>query len=105
MVFSKSYCPYCKSAKALLEKSGAVYKAIELDEECKLYCSLWQHSTEANSTPADGSDIQNALETISGQRTVPNIYIKQKHIGGSSDLNALGGKLGGLLKDAGALKA
>lgn len=56
---------------------------------------------------ADGSDIQDALEQISGQRTVPNVYIKQKHIGGNSDVQSLksGGKLQTLLKEAGALKA
>ena len=42
---------------------------------------------------------------INGQRTVPNIYIKQKHIGGNSDLQSLSkaGKLDALLKDAGVL--
>lgn len=44
---------------------------------------------------------------MSGQRTVPNSYIAQKHIGGNSDLQALfkSGELEKLLKDAGALKA
>ena len=32
--------------------------------------------------------MQNALEQITGQRTVPNIFIAGKHIGGCSDLNA-----------------
>lgn len=56
---------------------------------------------------ADGSDLQNALEGISGQRTVPNIYIQQKHIGGNSDLQSLanGGKLDKLLQENGAVKA
>lgn len=36
----------------------------------------------------EGSAIQAALAEISGQRTVPNIFIKQKHIGGNSDLQA-----------------
>ncbi|KAG5995730.1 glutaredoxin [Claviceps pusilla] len=51
--------------------------------------------------------MQDALEQISGQRSVPNIYIKQKHIGGNSDLQSLhnAGELEKLLKEAGALKA
>lgn len=55
----------------------------------------------------DGAELQNALEDISGQRTVPNVYIKQKHIGGNSDLQSLksAGKLKALLKDAGAMTA
>jgi glutaredoxin 3 len=51
----------------------------------------------------DGSAIQTALQEISNQRTVPNIFIKQKHIGGNSNLQAIAGKLPELLKDAGAL--
>jgi glutaredoxin 3 len=31
VVFSKSYCPYCKSSKDLLDKLGAKYEALELD--------------------------------------------------------------------------
>jgi len=35
-----------------------------------------------------GSEIQNALQTISGQRTVPNVYIKGTHLGGNDDTQA-----------------
>ncbi|KAI1138442.1 putative glutaredoxin [Hypoxylon sp. FL0543] len=84
-VFSKSYCPYCASSKRLLDSLGAKYKLVELDEE------------------PDGSAIQNALEEISGQRTVPNIFIGKKHIGGNSDLQAKSGELKNLLKEVGAL--
>jgi glutaredoxin 3 len=31
-VFSKSYCPYCKATKSLLDSMGAKYYAIELDQ-------------------------------------------------------------------------
>ena len=31
-VFSKSYCPYCKSAKTLLSEKGAKAYIIELDQ-------------------------------------------------------------------------
>ena len=31
MVFSKDYCPYCKQTKALLNKKGVQYKAVEMD--------------------------------------------------------------------------
>ncbi|RDW71192.1 putative glutaredoxin Grx1 [Coleophoma crateriformis] len=84
-VFSKSYCPYCKATKALLNEMGAKYYAIELDQV------------------DDGAAIQDALQQISGQRSVPNIYIKKQHIGGNSDLQAKKGDLPTLLKDAGAL--
>ena len=35
---------------------------------------------------ADGAERQAALLQISGQRTVPNIFINGKHLGGNSDL-------------------
>ncbi|KAM3499915.1 hypothetical protein MY10362_006872 [Beauveria mimosiformis] len=89
VVFSKSYCPYCKATKSLLSSLDANAKVVELDEE------------------ADGSAVQDALEQISGQRTVPNVYIAKKHIGGNSDVQSLSssGKLKALLAEAGAIKA
>lgn len=35
-VFSKSYCPYCKATKALLNEKGAKFYSIELDQVGKL---------------------------------------------------------------------
>ncbi|CAI7620568.1 hypothetical protein PENPOL_c004G06939 [Penicillium polonicum] len=84
VVFSKSYCPYCDSSKKLLDGLNAKYTALELDQD------------------EEGAAIQSALAEISGQRTVPNIFINKKHIGGNSDLQ---GKkdLKDLLKSAGAI--
>lgn len=89
VVFSKTYCPYCRATKQTLDGLKVEYDLLELDQE------------------SDGAALQDALEEISGQRTVPNVYIKQKHIGGNSDVQSLqkSGKLEALLKDAGALKA
>lgn len=36
----------------------------------------------------DGDDIQRALKDLTGQSTVPNIFIAGNHIGGCSDLKA-----------------
>ena len=88
VVFSKSYCPYCRASKSLLnEKLGSQdqYFLMELDEV------------------DDGAALQDALEEITGQRSVPNIFIGHKHLGGNSDLQAKKGQLDGLLKSAGAL--
>ncbi|KAJ5487730.1 hypothetical protein N7530_002030 [Penicillium desertorum] len=84
VVFSKSYCPYCDSSKKLLDSLNAKYTTLELDLE------------------EEGAAIQSALAEISSQRTVPNIFINKKHIGGNSDLQ---GKkdLKELLKEAGAI--
>ncbi|CAD6893467.1 unnamed protein product [Tilletia controversa] len=76
-VFSKSYCPYCVKAKkaiANLKMGDGEVGIIELDQD------------------SDGADIQAYLADKTGQRTVPNIFIKGKHIGGSSDLLELESK-------------
>jgi glutaredoxin 3 len=87
IVFSKSYCPYCIRAKQLLKSLGATGKIIELDNE------------------KDGAAMQTALAEISKQRTVPNIFIKGKHLGGCDDTVAAhrNGTLVPMLKDAGAI--
>ncbi|MCJ1255315.1 hypothetical protein MMC24_003131 [Lignoscripta atroalba] len=84
-VFSKSYCPYCRATKALLSEMGAKFYAIELDQI------------------DDGAALQDALEEMTHQRSVPNIFIKQQHIGGNSDLQGKKKELPSLLKEAGAV--
>ncbi|KAH7858873.1 hypothetical protein Vadar_028946 [Vaccinium darrowii] len=64
VVFSKTYCGYCKQVKQLLSKLGATYKVVELDVE------------------NDGSEMQQALAELTGQGTVPNVFIGGKHNGG-----------------------
>ncbi|KAJ3119159.1 hypothetical protein HK100_000454 [Physocladia obscura] len=83
VVFSKSYCPYCKKAKDLLDSYGATYEQLELDMR------------------DDGADIQQYLAEKTGQRTVPNIFINQKQVGGCDDLFKLNaaGELKNLLKN------
>lgn len=71
-VASKTYCPYCTAAKRLIEDVYPEAYVLELD------------------TIDNGDEIQNILAKITGQRTVPNIFINEKHIGGNSDLQALG---------------
>jgi glutaredoxin 3 len=58
----------------------------------------------ANMVSDDGADIQNALQELTGQRTVPNIFINHQHIGGNSDLQSRKAELPRLLSEAGALK-
>ncbi|KAL6634748.1 hypothetical protein ACP70R_027419 [Stipagrostis hirtigluma subsp. patula] len=87
VVFSKTYCPFCTRVKQLLTQLGASCKAVELDVE------------------SDGSELQSALAEWTGQRTVPNVFIKGKRIGGCDDTMAAhnGGKLVPLLREAGAI--
>ncbi|KAK7855999.1 glutaredoxin-C4 [Quercus suber] len=66
-IFSKSYCPYCRKAKNVFKSLNQVPHVVELDER------------------DDGSIIQDALSEIVGRRTVPQVFINGKHIGGSDD--------------------
>ncbi|QLQ78708.1 hypothetical protein HG537_0B00570 [Torulaspora globosa] len=86
-VASKTYCPYCQATLKTL-----------FDE---LHISKAQSLVLQLNTMEDGAEIQEALFEINGQKTVPNIYIDGKHIGGNSDLQELksSGKLQELLKD------
>ncbi|CAM8974973.1 hypothetical protein QQ045_030926 [Rhodiola kirilowii] len=87
VVFSKTYCGYCSRVKKLLKQLGASFKVVELNQE------------------SDGDDLQSALLEWTGQRTVPNVFIKGKHIGGCESVMELNqvGKLVPLLTDAGAI--
>lgn len=104
-VFSKSYCPYCKATKSLLTEMGAKYYALELDQVGTSTTKPYPKYTLADhlKTPDDGSAIQGALAEITGQSTVPNVFIGKEHIGGNSDVQAKKKQLPALLKDAGAL--
>ncbi|XP_009796016.1 glutaredoxin-C4-like [Nicotiana tabacum] len=67
VIFSKSYCPYCRKAKAVFKELKQKPYVVELDER------------------DDGWSIQDALSEIVGRRTVPQVFINGKHIGGSDD--------------------
>ena len=105
VVFSKSWCPFCKASKDLLAEFGAKINAVELDELCMSLPLSLQRGKKlmVDGLPADGSDIQSALQEMTSQRTVPNIFIGQKHIGGNSELQAKKAELPAMLKAAGAL--
>ena len=45
----------------------------------------------------NGPEIQDALKDLTGQRTVPNVFIKGKHLGGNDDTQKAN-KDGSLLK-------
>ncbi|KAK9762075.1 Glutaredoxin [Basidiobolus ranarum] len=82
MIFSKSYCPFCRRAKDLFGSLKVEFKAIELDEH------------------ENGDEIQEFLKTLTGQRTVPNVFIHGRHIGGFDTLSSANqtGKLKDYLK-------
>ena len=87
IVFSKTTCPFCFKAKTALDEENFKYEVIELD------------------LLDNGSAIQEALNIITGQRTVPNVFIGGSSIGGGDDTVRMhtNGELGELLRDAGAI--
>jgi glutaredoxin 3 len=70
-IYTKFGCPYCARAKALLESKGASYEEYEI-----------------TSQPERREEM---LGRASGGRTVPQIFIGDRHVGGSDDLVALDG--------------
>ncbi|XP_020102741.1 glutaredoxin-C8 isoform X1 [Ananas comosus] len=65
VIFSKSYCPYCRRAKGVFKELKKEAYVVELDQR------------------EDGSDIQDALSEMVGRRTVPQVFILGEHLGGS----------------------
>ncbi|XWS76160.1 hypothetical protein CRYUN_Cryun01aG0152600 [Craigia yunnanensis] len=87
VVYSKSWCPYSSEVKSLFKKLGEEPLVIELDE-----------------LGPQGPEVQMVLEQLTGQQTVPNVFIGSKHIGGCSDTVELyhKGELEPLLSEANA---
>lgn len=65
LIWSKYHCPYCDQARALLESHGIDY------EERKI---------------GDGYTREELLESVPNARTVPQIFLDGKHIGGFTEL-------------------
>jgi glutaredoxin 3 len=75
-MYSTAICPYCMRAEALLKQRGV---------------------TEIEKVRIDLSpEERDAMIEITGRRTVPQIFIGGKHVGGFDDLAALD-RAGGLL--------
>ncbi|OIW15400.1 hypothetical protein TanjilG_15783 [Lupinus angustifolius] len=70
---------------------------------CKTICV--EEEFQAKDAQGDGSDIQLALAEWTGLRTVPNVFIGGKHIGGCDTVleKHRAGQLVPLLNDAGAI--
>ncbi|KAL1924768.1 uncharacterized protein VTP21DRAFT_4422 [Calcarisporiella thermophila] len=83
MIFSKSYCPFCMRAKSIFDDMRVRYNSMELDEEDK------------------GPEIQEHLRELTGQSTVPNVFIRGRHVGGCSDVEEKreNGQLAELLRE------
>ena len=65
LIFTKYRCSYCDRAKSLIEKKGFEYKSINIEED---------------------NNIDLLLEKNKYARTMPQIFINDKLIGGYTDL-------------------
>ena len=79
LMYTTASCPFCQSAERLLAEKGVAVEKIRVDLE-----------------PARRAEMMKK----SGRRTVPQIWIGARHVGGCDDLYALerDGKLDSLLK-------
>jgi glutaredoxin 3 len=68
VIYANGWCPYCSAARALLRGKGATFTEIDVEAEP-------ERRTE--------------MVARSGRRTVPQIFIGDRHIGGYDDLAAL----------------
>lgn len=78
-VYTTNYCPYCFRAKALLQHKGVAFEEIDVTDDQALR--------------------EKMVKLAGGRRTVPEIFIDGKIIGGYDELRALEdeGKLDELL--------
>ncbi len=80
-IFTTQTCPYCHRAKALLSQKGVPF-----------------HEVDVSYDP----DVRRQLLERTGRRTVPQIFINDKSVGGYDDIAALdrAGKLNALLAES-----
>lgn len=82
VVYMSDWCPYCQRAIGLLEAKHVTFKQINVDDDAKF---------------------REEMMARSQRRTVPQIFIGDKHVGGCDDLFALeqSGELDRLIQGAG----
>ena len=78
-IYTKFLCPYCTRAKKLLGDKGVAFEEYDIT--------------------MGGPKRAEMLQRANGGSTVPQIFINDRHVGGSDDLAALerAGKLDALL--------
>ena len=90
VMFALEWCEFCWSARKMLAHYGIPYRAIELDSVAFQQDNL-------------GGKIRLALQADTGLKTIPQIYVGGRHIGGATELfDAMrDGRLAAMLRDSG----
>jgi glutaredoxin 3 len=69
LMYTSAYCPYCTNAERLLHSKGVTdIEKVQIDTAPELKIVMMEKT---------------------GRRTVPQIYIGERHVGGFDDLRAL----------------
>lgn len=78
IMYSTGWCGFCARARALFERKGIAFREIDVDD----------------------GEARAEMVTRSGKRSVPQIFIGSRHVGGFEELYALerSGELDQLLK-------
>lgn len=69
VIYTTLWCPYCARAKALLDAKGVAYEDIDVGMD-----------------PAKHDEM---THLAGGRTSVPQIFIRSRHVGGCDDLYAL----------------
>jgi len=79
LMYAKSWCPYCERARQLLRHKSVSFEEVDIEEHPERREEMIQRT---------------------GRRTVPQIFIGERHVGGSDDLFGLeaSGRLDRLLQ-------
>jgi len=67
-IYTTPWCPFCHRAKALLSRKNVSFSEVDVDSR---------------------PDLRRWLQQASGQRTVPQVFINGRPVGGFSDISAL----------------
>ena len=67
-VYTGSFCGYCMRVLALLDRRGIAYTEVSVE---------------------DHPGLQEELLTRSGRRTLPQVYVGERYIGGAQELTAM----------------
>lgn len=68
VMYATAWCPYCARARDLLRSKGVAFQEIDIEAQ---------------------PEQRDAMIRRSGRSTVPQIFIGERHIGGSDELHEL----------------
>lgn len=68
-IYTTPTCPFCLAAKRLLDSKGVAFREIDVSK--------------------DPADREAMTQRANGKRSVPQIFIGDRHVGGSDDLHEL----------------